>query len=216
MELESRNFAWKEPQIPTSHTINLGLIAGDLKPLGNPLSIKKFLRNSPIFININAKSNPLPLLSLPKLPSKPPPLKLPKPPTTSLLSSAKLRAPIIPPIMPPIIVPPIIPKIPLLPILPIIPPILPPILPLMPPILPILPRFPSLRLSSLLKPLKVPILGKTPLQKALGSEIHPVTIPCPIFSKRKDNIMDKLLKLKNSGALTTAEYIRFKKILLRK
>ncbi|XP_031764279.2 RNA-binding protein 12 [Galleria mellonella] len=196
--------------VQMSHAVNLGLIAGDLKPLTNPISIKKYNRHSPIFININSKSNPLPSLPLPKLPSKPP-FKFPKP---SLLSSSKLQVPIIPPI----IVPPVIPKLPLLPLLPILPPILPP-LPLVPPVLPrIPPLIPSIKLKKLLKPLKFPILGKTRLQKALGSEINTVTVPCPSLERKDDkiskNIVDKLTELKNRGTITGAEFRRILKCII--
>ncbi|XP_059054130.1 uncharacterized protein LOC131848325 [Achroia grisella] len=207
--------------IQMSHAINLGLIAGDLKPLGNPLSIKKYSRHSPVIININSKSNPLPSLPLPKLPSKPP-FKLPKPKTSSMLS--KLRAPL----FPPIIMPPAIPKIPLLPLLPILPPVLPSLplvppilhpLPLLPPILPLFPLLPPV-LPRILPPLKVPILSKSLLQKTLGSEIKPVTVPYNILDRKEEknskNIMDKLVELRNKGSLTTAEFIRFKRLLLRK
>ncbi|XP_060806819.1 RNA-binding protein 12-like [Amyelois transitella] len=213
--------------VNSSQGINLGLIAGDLKLPTKPLSITKYSRHSPIFVNINSRHNLLPdLPPLPKLPSKPPPLpslpNLPRLPLSygskisKLLSSSKLPKlgtplwPLMPPVpfLPPII-PPLFPLIPKLPLLPILPPIIPP-LTLLPPILP---RIPMLPLSSPFGPLKVPILGKSPLQKALSSELKPLILPSP-SCKRKGNIMDKLADLRKKGSLTTGEYLRFKKLLL--
>ncbi|KAL0818128.1 hypothetical protein ABMA28_008654 [Loxostege sticticalis] len=210
----------------TAHGVYCGLLTGDFKHHSWPLSIKN--HHAPIQININSDilKPPFPPLSLPK-PAKPPPdlsdlfkpslfskSTLPKLPSISKLpklpslSKPRLFSPFSPlsrltsPLLPPII-PPLIPGLPFLPLLPpIIPPL--PLLPLIPPILPGIPP--------ILKPLSVPILGKSPLQKALGSELSPVTIKMP--EVKKDVILLKLRDLLKKGSLTTAEFNRFKKLLV--
>ncbi|XP_050353092.1 uncharacterized protein LOC126775301 [Nymphalis io] len=197
--------------VQTSNCLNLGLISGDLKRSSSPLFIRKTSHHSPITINIRpgimkpqklfppilppilslksppikTKIKPLKIIKLPKVPLLPKLSKIPKLPKLPLL-------PIIPPM-----VPPLIPKFPL-PILPILPPLLPPIIP---------------GLTKLKKPIRVPIIGKTKLQKALGSELKLLKLPLT-KSKLNKNVLEKLLKLKRDGSLTTAQFIRFKKLLL--
>ncbi|XP_045503692.1 uncharacterized protein LOC123700503 [Colias croceus] len=182
----------------TSCSLNLGLISGDHRRLTSPIVIKKVLRHSPITINVNTVKSPLKLtspLTSPKLPSELFPLKSKLRPLTKLkpIKSKLIKIPKVPKI-------PKLPKLPLLP-LPLLP-ILPP-LPLLP--LPILPRLP--------KPLKISTLKrKTALEKALGTNIKPVI---KIPSKLNKNILKTLLDLKKRGSLTTAEFLRFKKLLVK-
>ncbi|CAG9559382.1 unnamed protein product [Danaus chrysippus] len=203
------------PQVPATYCLNLGLISGDLSRKSNPLIIKKTSHLSPVTINIKSGLPRVPYLPTPLLPRK-----LSRKPSTSqrkikrllketalkrkLLKIPKLRK--IPklPKFPRLPLIPILPKLPLLPLplLPIIPP-----LPLLPPILP--------SVTKLLKPLRVPIIGKSKLQKALGSELKPVQIPWTGKDTRnRKGILEKLLKLRRNGALSAAEFHRFKKLLL--
>ncbi|XP_063541528.1 protein diaphanous homolog 1-like isoform X1 [Cydia strobilella] len=217
--------------IQTSHGINLGLIAGDLKRSGpGPLVVRKVSHRSPVIINVNpglpklpgieTLPNPVPKsLKLPCLASLPPrPFpKLPAKPPPKLLKTSKLkRSPLIPslprlrpvfppPLLLPHLIPPVIPRLPLLPIIPPIMPV-PTLLPFLPPPLlraPRLPTFPPFH------PLKLPILGKSPLEKTLG------TVQLPLTDKAiRRKISKDLLDLKIKGSLTTPEYYRFKKLLL--
>ncbi|XP_047511836.1 uncharacterized protein LOC125054152 [Pieris napi] len=107
-----------------------------------------------------------------------------------------------------------IPKIPLMPIFPILPPVIPK-LPILPPLLPIIPPLPILPLPIiplLPKTLKAPkLLRKTALQRDLERKIKTAMKPPPKISK---NIAKFLLNLKKKGSITTAEYLRFKKLLI--
>ncbi|KAG6461425.1 hypothetical protein O3G_MSEX012622 [Manduca sexta] len=199
-----------------SKGLNFGLFAGDNKRHTNPLFIKKVSRHAPVFININSGLPRIskPSLPLPKLPSKALRLEEPKLPKIKKPLVRKVPRSLFAPMIPKLpILPPVIPKLPILPIIPpLLPPFLPPLpllpIPLLPPLLPI-PKLP--------KPLKVPILGKTPLQRALGTELKPVIVPLvsSIAGTVNDKVLEKLLELKRKGSLTTAEYIRFKKLLLK-
>lgn len=178
-------------QIHSTQGINLGLISGDTKRHCGPVVIKKYSHKSPVVINIHS----IPLISpltIPKIPSKPPPLKLSEP-IRSLLPIGKPLFPWPGPMLP------LIPKLPFIPTLPIIPSILPaplivpPLLPrrtlpLLPSFLPIVAPLPHISIPFLpkpshtpMKPLKIPIIGKKSLlQKALDSEIRKVTLPSHI------------------------------------
>ncbi|XP_063389175.1 RNA-binding protein 12-like [Cydia fagiglandana] len=215
--------------IQTSDGINLGLIAGDLKRSGpGPLVVRKVSHHSPVIINVNpglsklpgiaTLPNPVPkspkLPCLASLPPKPFP-KLPAKPPPKLLKTSKLkRSPLIPslprlpgfpPLLLPHLIPPVIPRSPLLPVIPPILPI-PTLLPFLPPPLLRAPKLPTL---SPFHPLKLPILGKSPLEKTLG------TVKLPLTDKGiRRKISKDLLDLKIKGSLTTPEYYRFKKLLL--
>ncbi|XP_047538379.1 protein app1-like [Vanessa atalanta] len=197
--------------VETSYCLNLGLISGDLKRSSSPLIIRKTSHHSPITINIR----PGTLKPQKLLPPILPPLLSLKSPTvkTKIKHPTLIKLPKVP-ILPKL---PKIPWIPKLPLLPIIPPILPPLIPKLPlPILPILPPLlpPILPgLTKLSKPIRVPIIGKTKLQKALGSQLKPFKVNLN-KSKLNKNILEKLLKLKKDGSLTTSQFIRFKKLLL--
>lgn len=80
------------------------------------------------------------------------------------------------------------------------------------PLIPIIPLIPPV--FNPLRPLKVPILGgKSPLQKALGSELKPVVVE--IVDETKKEILErKLRNLLKRGSLTTAEFNRFRKLLV--
>ncbi|CAH0713948.1 unnamed protein product, partial [Brenthis ino] len=192
---------WILTFIQYSSSLNLGLLSGDFRRNSNPLIIKKNSHHAPVTINIKpGVSRPLKLpTSLPslKLSSKSPVMKAKlKSRIKSAIRSKKLRK---------------LPRLPKLPLLPLIPIPRLPKLPLLP-ILPILPpKLPSL--TKLMRPLRIPILSKIKLQKALGSELKPVKVPAP-KPKTKRHILEKLLKLKKSGSLTTPEFLRFKKLLL--
>ncbi|XP_046964231.1 protein PELPK1-like [Vanessa cardui] len=198
-------------QVETSYCLNLGLISGDLKRSSSPLIIRKTSHHSPITINIRQGAfQPQKLLP----PILPPLLSLKNPAIKTKIKHPKLlklpKVPILPKL-------PKVPKIPKLPLLPLIPPILPPLIPKFPiPILPILPPLlpPILPgLTKLRKPIRVPIIGKTKLQKALDSDLKLLKAPLT-KSKLNKNILDKLLKLKRDGSLTTSQFNRFKKLLL--
>nr|XP_034827567.1 protein PELPK1-like [Maniola hyperantus] len=224
-------FVWLLILIHVSNGLNLGLISGDLKRTTNPISIRKISHHSPVTINLNSGIPKLPAVfppvlkrKLSKIPSpikatkrslKIKPLRLYKLPKLAKLPKLR-RIPKIPKI-PKISKIPKIPKIPKLPLLPLIPPLLPPLIPKLPllPLLPILPPIPLLppilpRLPKVLKPIRIPIIGKSGL-RALGSEIAPIRVPAPNL---KRHILEKLLKLRKDGSLTTPEFIRFKKRLL--
>ncbi|XP_022112546.2 uncharacterized protein LOC110991482 [Pieris rapae] len=103
-----------------------------------------------------------------------------------------------------------IPKIPLMPIFPILPPVIPK-LPLLPPPLPIIPLLPLPIIPHLPKTFKAPkLLRKTAFQRDLERKVKTAIKPPPKISK---NIAKFLLNLKKNGSLTTAEYLRFKKLL---
>ncbi|CAH4027912.1 unnamed protein product [Pieris brassicae] len=103
------------------------------------------------------------------------------------------------------------PKIPLIPIIPLLPPVIPK-LPILPPLLPIIPPvLPLPIIPHLPKTLKAPkLLRKTPLQRDLERKIKTAIKPPPKISK---NVAKFLLNLKKKGSITTAEYLRFKKLL---
>ncbi|XP_039752642.1 RNA-binding protein 12-like [Pararge aegeria] len=211
--------------VHVSYGLNLGLISGDLKRTSNPLIIRKTSHHSPVTINIKSGLPKLPAVIppvfTPKISKKPSAIKTKKKPLlTKALRLRKLpklpklrKLPKLPKLrkLPKVPRTLKLPKIPKLPLLPLIPPL--PLIPKLPflPLLPVLPPMPLLpRFSKVLKPIRIPILGKSTL-KALGSEIRPIRVPAPNL---KRNILEKLVKLRNDGSLTTAEFIRFKKLLL--
>ncbi|XP_061382526.1 uncharacterized protein LOC133320010 [Danaus plexippus] len=209
----------QKKNVPAIYCLNLGLISGDLSRKTNPLIIKKTSHLSPVTINIKSGVSRVPNLPTPLLPRK----LSAKPPTSQrkikrLLKKTSLKRKLLK--IPKLRKIPKLPKLPRLPLIPFLPPILPklPLLPL--PLLPIVPPLPLLppilpRVSKLLKPLRVPIIGKSKLQKALGSELKPVQIPWTGRDARnRKGILEKLLKLRRNGALSAAEFHRFKKLLL--
>ncbi|CAH2093768.1 unnamed protein product [Euphydryas editha] len=195
-------------RVKVSGSLNLGLISGDLKRSTSPFIIKK-THHSPITINIR------PGIFRPKKlfpPILPPILSLKTLPIKTKIKKA-LKSPIKPPKLLKI---PTLPKLPKLPIVPLIPPLLLPKLPKLPllplPILPLTPPLPPsiMPLKKLIKPIRIPILGKTKLQKALSSELKPLKVISP-KTKIKKKILENLRKLKKDGSLTTSQFLQFKK-----